>query len=56
MSPDLPSSEVDLTPATTQPRDVLHDLRLTVGLAELHAAINQHRTERGSDVRTEADR
>ena len=35
----------DLTPAEPEPPTLLDRLHLTVGLAELHRAINIHRTD-----------
>jgi hypothetical protein len=35
----------DFTPAEPEPPTLLDELHLTVGLAELHRAINNHRTE-----------
>lgn len=44
MDADLPAV-VDLTPPTGPERDLLHELHQTIGLAELHAAIYNHRKE-----------
>lgn len=47
MSAD-PLPVVDLTPATNSEPDLLHELHRTVGLAEIHAAIHNHRTREES--------
>lgn len=46
MSAD-PPAEVDLTPVLTPAPDLLAELHRTVGLAELHAAIHNHRATEG---------
>lgn len=46
MAADLPP-EVDLTPVLAPAPDLLAELHRTVGLAELHAAIHNHRTAEG---------
>jgi hypothetical protein len=38
------ATPIDLTPAEPEPPTLLDRLRLTEGLAELHAAINRTRT------------